>query len=412
MTENIFFTTDQINPERLSWLVEIIKFYITKLHPDSLHHHTQTSTIPFDFFLSGDACYSLIDHQCLPYWEILFSMPSFRCTCDADELNLRGISLNPQILKHPGSVFIPGSHGIDTRGSFWDRIIGTLMTNHISESAGFLHLQSPYMHRSPVYTINFLSSAIKKGLSPELYGYLDGVYIAHSNQQPSQYEDIGGSLQIIHKNASEMGLTPFFVAESSSATDRGYPMVKNEKGKIISSCTISSVKILDLDKIISRFQKDHPIMSHCSLLIKTDRTKRFPMIKKNEIPDPPALVVLISKSPYGTEMTNSALSFAVMSAYHGIHTRVVFIEEGVYAVTGQHSVEESEPGFNIQDLLGRVSDLDNLELFAYNPSFHLRGISIHKTLKGILTINAPEFANILLKQPAGSKADHQRVILF
>jgi tRNA 2-thiouridine synthesizing protein C len=412
MKENIFFTTDQINPERLSWLVEIVKFYTTKLHPDSLHHHPQTSTLPFDFFLSGDACYSLIDHQCLPYWEILFSMPPFRCICDADELNMRGISLNPLILKHPGSVFIPGSHGMDAGVSFWDRLIGILMTNRISGSAGFLHLQSPYMHRSPVYTINFLSSAIKKGLSPELYGYLDGVHIAHSNQQPSQYEDIGGSLQIIHKNASEMGLKPFFAAEDSCATDRGYSLLRNEKGKIVSSCTISSVKILDLDKIISRFQKDQPIISHCSLLVKTDRAKPFPTIKKNETSDPPPLVVLISKSPYGTEMAYGALSFAVMSAYHGIHTRVVFIEEGIYAVTGQHSVEESEPGFNIQDLLGRVSDLDNLELFAYNPSFHLRGISVHKALKGILTISGPEFTNILLKQPAGSKADNQRIILF
>ena len=83
------------------------------------------------------------------------------------------------------------------------------------------------------------------------------------------------------------------------------------------------------------------------MLRQSSRKKRFSsQYGTADTCSAPPLTILITKAPYGTEHAFGALSFAVASAYQGIPTKVIFIEEGVYALTGTHHLGEETQYFN------------------------------------------------------------------
>jgi tRNA 2-thiouridine synthesizing protein C len=408
---NIFFTLDSLTPERLSWLTELLKFYCARMHPESLQHHPLVPTPPFTFFISGDAAYSIIDRQCAQFWEILFRLPPFQCMFDMTALRLRGISPEPVRMKNPHQVLTRESVIGGQPGAFWYSLLEELCQN-APESIGVLAHVSPYMHHASGTLPVLLSVAVEKNISPEFYGYLDGVHCAHRDQRTAEEEPVGELLTGIYSAAARKGLAPHFFACDRSATKRGYSTFSDGKGRIISSCTLPHFKIRPLDEISARFRKNNQIISSSSFSITVPSAARIPHMDIRRQNHSPPIVVLASHSPYGSEMTAGAIAFALACAHQGIVTRVVFIEDGVYTVWGRHGTVEGGPLLNLQETIEMTSDSGIIEYYALIPSMKLRGVVPSGSMKGVFPINAGELARLILAPPPGTDSDLQRVFLI
>ncbi len=413
MKGTIFLTTESLSPERLTWLAELMKYYSTRLYPESLRHHPRTPIPCFNLFLSGDAVYSLIDRRCSRFWEILFTLPPFRCIFDTRELNLRGISIEPHKVRSPDQIILSSQASDGKTEKFSDRVIESVRNGYPRiQSIGFLQLQSPYMHRSSVHMVDLLSASVKAGISPEFYGYLDGIHTAHIAQRPAEYRNIGEALCRVNTLALKKNLAPRFLLCSRSATERGYSTFEGETGKILSRCTIPPVKVREIGQIAERFSDSHVIFSHSCFSIEVEKDRRIPAIKETENRDPPPLVILATKDPYGTGMTYGAVSFAVACAHQEIATRVVFLEDGVYALTGHHSSDERDSLFNLQEIIEVTSTTRNLEYYSYTPSLQNRGLTGSSVVRRVCGIDSAGLAQVILQPPSGIQAGHQRVLLF
>ena len=124
------------------------------------------------------------------------------------------------------------------------------------------------------------------------------------------------------------------------------------------------------------------------------------------------MTILITKSPYSTETVFGAISFAVACAHAGILTRVIFMEDGIYALTGTHRVPANFSPYNLQDVINAVAGSENLHFFAFTPSFQKRGISKDKSLNAVLDLGYPGLGKILFYPPGNVQAEHQRVLVF
>jgi tRNA 2-thiouridine synthesizing protein C len=93
-------------------------------------------------------------------------------------------------------------------------------------------------------------------------------------------------------------------------------------------------------------------------------------------------------------------------------TRVVFIEDGVYALHGSHRLDKPTPFFNLQEVIDAVAGSENLQLYCFTPSLQKRGITKNPKMIGVLDIGIPEFGNLLFYSPGGNAAGHQRVLFF
>ena len=127
---------------------------------------------------------------------------------------------------------------------------------------------------------------------------------------------------------------------------------------------------------------------------------------------PPSLVILITGSPYTTEMTMGALSFAIASAHQGIGTRVVFIEDGVYALSGEQKIDAAEQFFSLQDMINSASRNDRLEFFAHQPSLHQRGLVKNKKFNAVLDINNHDLGKLLFEPPRVYVAGYRGCCFF
>jgi tRNA 2-thiouridine synthesizing protein C len=260
--------------------------------------------------------------------------------------------------------------------------------------------------------VELFQSAIKKKLSPEFYGYLDGVYAVHANQQPRESKNICRMLSETSAKSVRNGLSPLFLACSRSTGARGFNTYTGRDEKIVSACTKNQIRIRDLSSLAARFRKPHPILSHSSFSISFIKQRKIPEVFPSEQKDPPPLILFASQSPYGTEMTRGAVSLALACAHEGIFTRVVFIEEGIYALVGHHAPEENEMVHNLQSLIESTSDLENLEYYSYVPSFQKRGLMGSNTVKCVVPLGTSAMAKMLFLAPAHIEAEQQRAIIF
>ncbi len=411
MKGNMFFTMDDLTPERLSWLAELLKFYCARLHPESLQHHPILPTPPFSFFVSGDAAYSIIDRQCAPFWEILFRLPPFHCVFDMTALRIRGISVEPVRMKNPDQVMTRESVSEGQRGEFWNLVLDHLCQD-LKESIGVLAHVSPYMHPSSGALPRLLSIAVENNISPEFYGYLDGVHCAHRDQRTMEEDSVGELLHEVHSAAARKKLSPRFLACERSATKRGYSTFSDGKGRVVSSCTIPPFRIRPLDEIAARFRKNNQILSSSSFSIGVPPAAGIPHVETRNRDHTPPLVVIASRSPYGTEITRGAIEFALACAHQGIVTRVVFIEDGVFTVSGRQDVTEGGPLLNLQETIEMTSDVGTLEYYVLIPSLKLRGVAAASQMGGVFPINAAELARLVLQAPPDTNSDLQRVLLF
>ena len=389
MISNVFQTSEALSPERLTWITELLKHYCTKQYPESLHHSPRFPTPPFYFLVTGEGLYSLVDRRCFRQWEILLSLPPVQCVCSQRELRMRGLRVEPLTVKYSDQIqAVPDKKG-SVPDPYWDRFLDIVSND--TAKIGALSILSPYMHRGTRLIADLLERAVERDITPELYSYLDGVHASHRDQRPAEVESVGTSFETVFNNATSKGISPLYLVCARCATARGYSTFRGPKGKIISSCTLPSMKIRTLNQIIRRFKKDHPIVSGTSFSLKISPYRKYPSIKPEAKGDPPSLVLLVTGSPYGTENTFGALSFAIASAHEGIPTSVIFIEDGVYTITGIHEGDDRDMVYSLQEIIESTSNQNNLEYYSYIPSIQNRGLVTINAMKEVQPLDAHEF---------------------
>jgi tRNA 2-thiouridine synthesizing protein C len=172
------------------------------------------------------------------------------------------------------------------------------------------------------------------------------------------------------------------------------------------------VKIRNLQEITDQFRRNHIILAKDSASILFKKEGQPSSFALQDQGRSPPVTILITRRPYGTEEAFGAISFAVACAYAGIMTRVVFIEDGVYALLGEHKLEKWTHFFNLQEVIDAVAGSENLQFFAFQPSLSQRGIAKNKKLNAVLDIGIPELGQLLFFSPNGVSASHQRIIFF
>jgi tRNA 2-thiouridine synthesizing protein C len=415
MKPHFFLLSSPVPLERLSWIEESLKFFFVQLFPETLIHSKATETPVFTFFLTGDALYSLENPETLQVWNIILSFPPVRIFCDRQELDLRGITLGPLRMKFPDQVI--DTNSISARGtpSFWKDLAETARQNKppIPDIAGWLQTGSPYMNRSAWHGISFLSAALEEHISGELYAYLDGVHMGHHGQHPTEGENIGEGIVSLHEQATRSKLNFLAIGSGRCASSRGYSTWDDGQGSVISTCTVKPFKIRDVSQMIDRFTHTHTILAPDAGVLhipKTSAATSFDRAEKTS--KAPPVTILITRSPYSTGHAVGAVSFAVACAHAGILTRVIFMEDGIYAVTGNHRAPIVLEGNNIQDIINLVAGGENLHFFAFTPSFQKRGITKERSLNAVLDIGYPGLGKILFYPPGNVQAGHQRVLIF
>ena len=415
MNAHFFLLSSPVPVERLSWIEECLKFFFVQLFPETLMHQKTSESPVFSFFLTGDALYSLANPETLQVWNIILSFPPVRIVCDRQELDLRGISIGPLRMKYPDQVIDINSPGADRKPSFWKDLAQAARQSKspLPGTAGWFQTGSPYMHRSAWHSLRFLAAALEERLSVELYAYLDGIHIGHHSQRPTDTENIGESLTALNEQATAAGLGFQALVCSRSATTRGYSTWDDGQGSVISTCTIKPFKIRDLNQMIDRFTQPHTILAPDAGTLhirKQNAALSFDRAEKTS--KAPPVTILITKHPYSTEIVFGAISFASACAHAGILTRVIFIEDGIYAVTANHRAPPDSAVYNIPEVINAVAGSENLNFFAFSPSFQKRGITKDKSLNAVLDIGYPGLGKIFFYPPANVQAEHQRVLVF
>lgn len=415
MTTHFFLLSGSLSVERLSWIEECLKFFFVQLFPESLMHRAPAESPVVTFLLTGDALYSLEDAETMQVWSVILSLTGVRIICDRQELDLRGIPVGRLKMKYPDQVIDNNSLAADNHPSFWKDVLGLVRQNRppLPDGIGWLQSESPYMHLSAAYALHCLNAAIEARLSPELYAYLDGIHMGHTAQNPTESENIGRGLEEIHDRAAKQNLTSLFLACNRYATARGYSTWDDGKGSVVSTCAIKPFHIRDLNAIVDRFERPHIILSPNAGSVnfpKKGVAVSFDRAEKSS--SAPPVTILITSSPYSTGMAFGAVSFAVACAHQGVLTRVIFLEDGVYSVSGTHRAPAESPLFTIQDVINAVAGSENLHFFVLVPSLQKRGLAKNKDLNAVLDIGFPGLGKILFYPPGNVHAEHQRVLVF
>jgi len=405
--------SDKISHERLSWIDDALKFFFMKLDPGSLLHHGKKADTVFTFLVTGDALYSFVNPETLSLWEVILSLPSVRIICDRNEMELRGISVERLKMKAPDQVVDHNSMALNGKPSFWKDVIRHARQTEqpVPSTIGYLQIESPYMHRSAVYALRCLSAAVEAQASIDLYTYLDGVHVGHLGQVGLDSENIGGGLETLSERATKRGLGCQMIACKRCSTARGYTTLDDGQGLVVSTCAIKPFKIREMNVIIDQFKKSHNILGKDVADFQTLKEPAQSLARGNESLTPP-LSILVTDAPYGHETAYGAISLAVAAAHQGVPTQLIFIEEGVYALYGNNHAHEDEKVFNIQEIIDAVAGTANLQMYAYAPSLHQRGITKNARLTGVLDINGQDLGQILFNPSGSNKAGHHRIFFF
>lgn len=251
MNAHFFLLSNPVPVERLSWIEECLKFFFVQLYPETLMHQKTSESPVFTFFLTGDALYSLANPETLQVWNIILSFPPVRLICDRQELDLRGITIGPLMMKYPDQVINTNSTGASGKPSFWTDLARASRQNKhpLPGTAGWFQTRSPYMHRSAWHGLSFLAASLEERLSAELYAYLDGIHLGHNGQHPTDAENVGEGLTSLNEQATAAGLGFQAIACSRCATTRGYSTWNDGQGVVISTCTIKPFKIRDISHV-------------------------------------------------------------------------------------------------------------------------------------------------------------------
>ncbi len=391
---SFFFFCEEIQSERLEWLRVCLTVPDRPLpgSPDD------NDVVHCTLYVTGDALFSLIAPSSRQVWDAIAGSAGLEIIADGDELELHGIT---RIVTSalPG-VRIAGGNADGE--SFWHRVTSRLAVDRDGmRTAGFLLCHGPYMSRIPVFALRFLECALSRGVSPEIYAYLDGVHAIHTGQRPSEFLNIGTEISRLADKAVTSGKDPWFSACSRCSAARGYYLQNPSTGICESSSCISAMIIRNLKEILGRFPSPHPILSHmCGEIAGTSTGEA------------PGLVVFITKTPYYAEWTFGGVSLAVAAAMGGIRTTVVFIEQGIYSLIGTHEVSQGDRIFNVQEMIIATGDVPGLDYVVYTPSLDERNVKIEEMFDMVRPADENNLAGIIREQSGPDRNRSTRVFVF
>ena len=382
-----FLFTEQISKERIDWLSNLI---------DSL----EISRIKTTIFLTGDSLYSLIDKRLKNFWNFWLERKNQELIIDYFDLRLHGLLQNSLKLLDIRQEQIKNQ----TRLSFWNSFLENFKLTEDNKTFGVLLNTSPYMNRESVHVVNLLRAIHEKELTPELYCYLDALHIANSNQKPSEFLNIEQELKEI---SDLMKFHQFnMLGCSRCATARGYVIYEDDlTGEFISDKVIPEFNIVNLNKIIDKYELNFPIIglpNHINIHGENLGDKKF--LEK------PELTILISHLPYGTEWVFGALSFALAASNHNIPTNVIFIEDGIANLIGEHFLDENEKIINVQDII--LATTDDINYYGFQDSLQIRGWKKQDIFDEIKLLDSKEFAQILINNEISRSTINNGRILF
>ncbi|MHA1248636.1 MAG: DsrE family protein [Candidatus Helarchaeota archaeon] len=199
------------------------------------------------------------------------------------------------------------------------------------------------------------------------------------------------------------------LACSRCGAARGYLREKEIKVFHQSDDSIPSFLFCNLNRIIDRFEGNHIILSPTSALIYDSKSERA---KLSNLDLKPSILIFITHSPYGSEWTFGGISFSIACANHEIPTDVVFIEDGVLLMTGEHKVHEGEGIFNVQEIIEATHDIKNLNFFVYEPSLEMRGIKTGIEIEGLNMIKSSHLTKVFLKNQEKRESQNLKRIIF
>ena len=414
MTSHFFLLSDGLSPERLGWIDELLKYYFLNLNPQSFRHTSHYRVAAFTFFVTGDALYSLQNPETAGLWESIFSLPSIKIICNQEELTLRGISVQRLKMKNPDLVITDNSLALNGRPSFWKDIMKYARQHDqpIPSTVGYFHMTSPYMSRSSESLLQSLGAALEAHASWDLYCYLDGIHMGHQGQAPLDAENVGECLEDLEERAGKRGLHGQIMASARCSAARGYCTHEEGKEGLVPACTIRPVRIRTLHEIAAQFRSNHIILAENSASLAMKKETIRPGLSFDEKWRIPPINILVTRYPYGSEYAAGALDFAMACAKKEIQTRVIFIENGVYALSGVHNGNGRKGWKNLQEDVDTASGCENLQFFSYTPSLQARNLSKNHRLTGVIPVGASEMGSLLFFPPTGIVANHQRVFFF
>ena len=284
--------SSHISKERLLWLQMVLPSRTDPADPNS-----PPSVM---FYLCGDALYSLVHPETAPLWQELGKKPGVQIIAETEDLTDMGL---------PGTL----GPGLVKKGN---REVLFLKEGEVPvSSAGFLHLYSPYMHRHTDQFLACIDQAVSLSVPLSVILYLDGVHLCHTNQVTTEFENVERGLDQIQHKAMDTGTSLTITACQRCSQARGY-LHPGPLEDQIAPCFRKEVEVSGLSQLI-------PFFSSAEIVLSTDCMDIAGM--GNE-----AYVMVITGTPYGTEHTFGAISFAVALAGKNIPTYVIFAEDGAY----------------------------------------------------------------------------------
>lgn len=418
MNQGIYFLfLEKIPVERLEWIKGCISRREVLNKVEKKKKAEGTKLDEYKFFLSGDALFSLVDNRYQQSWKELFSIPYVECILDSEELNLLGLDCEKIVEQFPKNQINFAKNNIEKPKNekshdFWDNLINSIHAKKFNRRLGFLAFQGPYMSRTSVKMLRLLERSIKKRLNPQLFTYLDGIHLGHLEQQPSEFENIGKGLLSLKKKARKHGLNFTMLSCSRCGTARGYIRNNQDKEYKVSEDVISGYSFCNLNKIIDFYEKNGLILAPNWGSVQFFSNDIPKPCKEGNLSIKNPITIFITHSPYGSEWTFGGLSFAMACANHGIHTNVVFIEDGIYCIHGNHKVNEKDKIFNIQEIIIATYDMEDLNYFVFKPSLDERHLSVSKIFDNIIkSLDSNNLDRFLFSQKY-PKVSHNRILFF
>jgi len=410
MTANVFLFSTVLTQERLSWIDQALKYYTQPRKSADSPVASEQGVPGISIFLTGDALYSLNEAESRHIWASLLSMPGVRIVCNGDALAHRGISLDPLVERFPDQVITLPAGKTGGSTSFWSEILSAMPDRHPNSprEIGWLLLSSPYMFPSAGDAIQCLSAALTLGYGIGLYGYLDGTHSCHTGQITGDRENIGESLEQLAKLAAENQLPCSLMIHRYSAAARGYQSWDDGLGTVGSSFLIKPAHIRDAGMMIHK-TGNIPVLFSENAGYSRIGTAQQP---EENFPATAPVTILVTHSPYSTEYAFGGIAFAVACAHQGIRSRVIFLEDGVYALTGEHRAPGGDEAVTLPELIRHLSGNTGLQFFTLSPSLHMRGVLKNGTLAAVREIGFEELSALLFPRRAENGTGHERILFF
>jgi tRNA 2-thiouridine synthesizing protein C len=401
--------TELLSNEKLNWIKNSLRFFHQDKEFGSDKQQKTSSLYHISIFLTGDAIFNLIDQRYSKCIQDLLVNFEVSIILDSDELQLYGFEYKDVFKNFKIKSSLLESK-IRIKENFWTYLINNVKIKNEKNTVGFFQFEGPYMSRTSVYATRFIENALKNQVNVDLFTYLDGVHNGHTHQKPSEFENIAEKLIDLKELAKAENLGFNMLSCSRCATARGYIKKPTNEEFIQSNDLIKDFYICNLNKIVERFEHNFVIMTSNSGSLQFDEMSDSNVSYEYEDPQN---IIVITHSPYNSEWSFGAISFAMASATHEIHTKVLFIEEGIYSMVGNHKIDESEKLFNFQEIIPATADMEYLDYYVYNPSLRRRNLSVRNDIKDYVKyIKKYEIGNILFKANKNKPKYQNRIIIF